>query len=87
LDRKERIETSGDINQEQTRTLKKSDYEKIRESANVLVQSGYEKRKEDGSAGEIKDDNARLANGKLILSKEGAEQLINEIRRRYTLFA
>lgn len=56
-EQKERIETLGDINQDQTRTLKKSDYEKIRESANVFVQSvftikesGYEKRKEDGSA-------------------------------------
>lgn len=37
--------------------------------------------------GEVKDDNVRLAGGKLILSKEGAEQLINEIRRKFTLFA
>ncbi len=30
--------------------------------------------------GEVSDENLALANGKLILSKEGAEQLFNEIK-------
>jgi AbrB family transcriptional regulator, transcriptional pleiotropic regulator of transition state genes len=30
--------------------------------------------------GEVSDDNLSLANGKLILSKEGAQQLLNEIK-------
>lgn len=32
--------------------------------------------------GEVSDDNMSLANGKLVLSKEGAEQLINEIQTK-----
>ncbi|TCT18145.1 AbrB family transcriptional regulator [Melghiribacillus thermohalophilus] len=32
--------------------------------------------------GEVSDDNMTLADGKLILSKEGAEQLLEEIKRR-----
>lgn len=30
--------------------------------------------------GEVSDDNLILANGKLILSKEGAEQIIDELK-------
>lgn len=30
--------------------------------------------------GEVSDDNLSLANGKLILSKEGAEQILNELQ-------
>ncbi|MCA0972729.1 AbrB/MazE/SpoVT family DNA-binding domain-containing protein [Halobacillus litoralis] len=30
--------------------------------------------------GEVSDDNMKLANGNLVLSKEGAEQLISEIQ-------
>lgn len=30
--------------------------------------------------GEVSDDNLTLANGKLILSKEGAEQIIDELK-------
>ncbi|HET7521862.1 MAG TPA: AbrB/MazE/SpoVT family DNA-binding domain-containing protein [Bacillales bacterium] len=30
--------------------------------------------------GEVSDDNLVLANGKLILSKEGAEQILDELR-------
>ncbi|WP_194241289.1 AbrB/MazE/SpoVT family DNA-binding domain-containing protein [Bacillus fonticola] len=33
--------------------------------------------------GEISDDNATFAEGKLILSREGAEKLIEEIRTRF----
>ncbi|OEH92618.1 AbrB/MazE/SpoVT family DNA-binding domain-containing protein [Bacillus solimangrovi] len=32
--------------------------------------------------GEVSDDNMTLANGKLILSREGAEQIISEIQNR-----
>nr|WP_302328589.1 AbrB/MazE/SpoVT family DNA-binding domain-containing protein [Salirhabdus salicampi] len=31
--------------------------------------------------GEVSDENMSLANGKLVLSKEGAEQLIDEIKQ------
>ena len=34
--------------------------------------------------GEVSDDNLALANGKLILSKEGAEQIIEEIQSQMT---
>lgn len=30
--------------------------------------------------GEVSDDNISLANGKLVLSKEGAEMVLNEIK-------
>ncbi|MGD6819068.1 AbrB/MazE/SpoVT family DNA-binding domain-containing protein [Metabacillus sp. 84] len=33
--------------------------------------------------GEVSDDNMTLANGKLVLSKEGAEQLIQEIQNQF----
>ncbi|AXN38008.1 AbrB/MazE/SpoVT family DNA-binding domain-containing protein [Peribacillus butanolivorans] len=33
--------------------------------------------------GDISDDNMKLANGKLILSREGAELLIKEIQASY----
>ncbi|MCY7585555.1 AbrB/MazE/SpoVT family DNA-binding domain-containing protein [Bacillus safensis] len=32
--------------------------------------------------GEVSDDNLKLANGKLVLSREGAEQIINEIQNQ-----
>lgn len=32
--------------------------------------------------GEITDDNFTLADGKLVLSPEGAEELVNEIQRK-----
>ena len=35
--------------------------------------------------GEVSDDNIQLANGKLIVSREGAEQLLNEIQNRFEL--
>ncbi|MCL6573468.1 MAG: AbrB/MazE/SpoVT family DNA-binding domain-containing protein [Bacillus sp. (in: Bacteria)] len=35
--------------------------------------------------GEVSDDNMTLANGKLILSREGAEQLIQEIQNNFEL--
>ena len=34
--------------------------------------------------GEVSDDNLRLVGGKLILSPEGAEQLIKEIQTNLT---
>ncbi|GKU85033.1 AbrB/MazE/SpoVT family DNA-binding domain-containing protein [Niallia sp. NCCP-28] len=33
--------------------------------------------------GEVSDDNLSLADGKLILSREGAEQLLNEIKSTF----
>ena len=33
--------------------------------------------------GEVSDDNLQLAGGKLILSREGAEQLIKEIQENF----
>ena len=35
--------------------------------------------------GEVSDDNLQLAGGKLILSREGAEQLIKEIQENFNL--
>jgi transcriptional pleiotropic regulator of transition state genes len=35
--------------------------------------------------GEVSDDNMTLASGKLILSREGAEQLIQEIQSNFEL--
>ncbi|MEH7125087.1 MULTISPECIES: AbrB/MazE/SpoVT family DNA-binding domain-containing protein [unclassified Bacillus (in: firmicutes)] len=35
--------------------------------------------------GEVSDDNIQLANGKLIVSREGAEQLLSEIQNRFEL--
>ena len=35
--------------------------------------------------GEVSDDNLPLAGGKLILSREGAEQLIKEIQNNFEL--
>ncbi|WP_342434010.1 AbrB/MazE/SpoVT family DNA-binding domain-containing protein [Neobacillus sp. FSL H8-0543] len=35
--------------------------------------------------GEVSDNNLTLANGKLILSREGAEQLISEIQSQFEL--
>lgn len=35
--------------------------------------------------GEVSDDNISLAGGKLILSKDGAEQLIKEIQSNFEL--
>lgn len=35
--------------------------------------------------GEVSDDNLSLAGGKLILSREGAEQLIAEIKSNFEL--
>jgi transcriptional pleiotropic regulator of transition state genes len=35
--------------------------------------------------GEVSDDNLTLANGKLILSREGAEQLVTEIQSQFEL--
>jgi AbrB family transcriptional regulator, transcriptional pleiotropic regulator of transition state genes len=35
--------------------------------------------------GEVSDDNLSLAGGKLILSREGAEQLIQEIEKNFEL--
>ena len=32
--------------------------------------------------GEVSDDNLKLAGGKLVLSKEGAEQIISEIQNQ-----
>ncbi|WLR41915.1 AbrB/MazE/SpoVT family DNA-binding domain-containing protein [Bacillus carboniphilus] len=32
--------------------------------------------------GEVSDDNFSLANGKLVLSREGAEQILDEIKGR-----
>ena len=34
--------------------------------------------------GEVSDDNIQLAGGKLILSREGAEQLLKEIQDKLT---
>lgn len=34
--------------------------------------------------GEVSDNNLTLANGKLILSREGAELLIQEIQQNFT---
>jgi transcriptional pleiotropic regulator of transition state genes len=33
--------------------------------------------------GEVSDDNVTLAGGKLILSREGAEQLLEEIKNSF----
>ncbi len=33
--------------------------------------------------GEVSDDNLSLANGKLVLSQEGAKELVNEIQSRF----
>ncbi|WP_249365753.1 AbrB/MazE/SpoVT family DNA-binding domain-containing protein [Cytobacillus citreus] len=35
--------------------------------------------------GEVSDDNISLANGKLIVSREGAENLLQEIQSRFEL--
>ncbi|QED45871.1 AbrB/MazE/SpoVT family DNA-binding domain-containing protein [Cytobacillus dafuensis] len=35
--------------------------------------------------GEVSDDNIQLANGKLIVSREGAESLLQEIQSRFEL--
>ncbi|KUP04232.1 transition state regulator Abh [Bacillus coahuilensis m2-6] len=35
--------------------------------------------------GEVSDDNLKLAEGKVILSREGAEQLISEIQNSFKL--
>lgn len=35
--------------------------------------------------GEVSDENITLANGKLIVSREGAEQLLDEIQNRFEL--
>ena len=35
--------------------------------------------------GEVSDDNITLASGKLIVSREGAEQLLSEIQNRFEL--
>jgi transcriptional pleiotropic regulator of transition state genes len=35
--------------------------------------------------GEVSDDNLQLAGGKLILSREGAEQLLKEIQESFEL--
>lgn len=35
--------------------------------------------------GEVSDHNLTLANGKLIVSREGAEQLLQEIQNRFEL--
>ncbi|MBY0124476.1 AbrB/MazE/SpoVT family DNA-binding domain-containing protein [Bacillus sp. S/N-304-OC-R1] len=35
--------------------------------------------------GEVSDDNIQLANGKLIVSREGAEKLLEEIQNRFEL--
>ena len=35
--------------------------------------------------GEVSDDNISLANGKLIVSREGAEKLLEEIQNRFEL--
>ncbi len=35
--------------------------------------------------GEVSDDNLTLAGGKLILSREGAEQLLKEIQNQFEL--
>jgi AbrB family transcriptional regulator, transcriptional pleiotropic regulator of transition state genes len=35
--------------------------------------------------GEVSDNNLTLANGKLILSREGAEQLVSEIQSQFEL--
>lgn len=35
--------------------------------------------------GDVSDDNVVLANGKLVLSREGAEILINEIKKAFNL--
>ena len=35
--------------------------------------------------GEVSDDNLTLAGGKLILSREGAEQLLQEIQNNFEL--
>ena len=33
--------------------------------------------------GEVSDDNLVLANGKIVLSRQGAEQLMNEIKENF----
>jgi transcriptional pleiotropic regulator of transition state genes len=35
--------------------------------------------------GEVSDNNVQLAGGKLVLSREGAEQLLQEIQHLFTV--
>lgn len=49
---------------------------------NKIILKKYQPRMTCAVTGDVSDDNMTLADGNIVLSKEGAELLINEIQRR-----
>ena len=47
-----------------------------------IILKKYMPRMTCAVTGDVSDDNMSLADGKIVLSKEGAEQLIQEIQRK-----
>lgn len=50
---------------------------------NKIVLKKYEANRACQLTGEVTDENVSLADGKLVLSREGAEQLIKEIQEKF----
>ena len=49
---------------------------------NKIILKKYQPRMTCAVTGDVSDDNMTLADGNIVLSKEGAELLTNEIQRR-----
>lgn len=49
---------------------------------NKIILKKYQPRMTCAVTGDVSDDNMTLADGNIVLSKEGAELLISEIQRR-----
>ncbi|MFS0883552.1 AbrB/MazE/SpoVT family DNA-binding domain-containing protein [Metabacillus niabensis] len=60
--------------------IKESDPLEIFVDGEMIVLKPYKPNKECMITGNVSDDNISIANGKVVLSKEGAEQLIQELK-------
>ncbi len=60
--------------------IKESDPLEIFVDGEMIVLKPYKPNKECMITGNVSDDNISIANGKVVLSKEGAELLIQELK-------
>jgi AbrB family transcriptional regulator, transcriptional pleiotropic regulator of transition state genes len=63
-----------------TLDIKEKDSLEIYVDDDRIILKKYKPNMTCAITGEVSDDNLSLANGKLILSKEGAQQLLSEIK-------
>lgn len=66
-----------------TLDIQKKDKLEITVENDSIMLTKYNDGKECHVTGDVSDDNQAFANGKLVLSKEGAKELANEIAIRF----